>query len=50
MAAAKSSSVPASGLTTVSVVVNMPPGLSGTLSRLLALLLDLVLDSQCLVY
>lgn len=28
MAAAKSSSVPASGLTTVSVVVNMPPGLS----------------------
>jgi translation initiation factor eIF-2B subunit delta len=31
MAAAKSSSVPASGLTTVSVVT-MPPGLSGTLT------------------
>lgn len=31
MAAAKSSSVPASGLTTVSVVT-MPPGLSGTVT------------------
>lgn len=48
MAAAKSSSVPASGLTTVSVV-NMPPGLSGTVTCFKVV--DLVLlDSQCLVY
>ncbi|KAF3575908.1 hypothetical protein DY000_02033492 [Brassica cretica] len=48
MAAAKSSSVPASGLTTVSVL-NMPPGLSGTVTCFKVV--DLVLlDSQCLVY
>lgn len=34
MAAAKSSSVPATGLTTVSVVT-MPPGLSGTVTLIL---------------
>lgn len=46
MAAAKSSSVPATGLTTVSVV-NMPPGLSGTLQFVLGIIKSLIDFANC---